>query len=178
MKASDIKKLIAWGDYSVDIRLGSLERQIREWQDEGLELCPDFQRGHVWTQSQQIKFIEYILRSGKTSPLLFNHKNWFDAEAASVVKPKPMDFVCVDGLQRLTALLLFLNDELPIFDGHTRSQIEGIDVLNRIITVTARINTLATDREILQWYLELNAGGTPHTEAELERVRNLLAATK
>jgi Protein of unknown function DUF262 len=170
MKASDIKKLTDWGNYSVDTLLIYLDRTIREWQEElGLELCPNFQRGHVWTQEQQVKFVEYILRGGKTSPLLFNDKNGFNGA--------PKDFVCVDGLQRLTALLSFLNDELPAF-GHKRAQIEGIDRRLRELALTVRVNGLKTDVEVLEWYLELNSGGTPHTEAELDRVRNLLVATQ
>lgn len=171
MKASDIKKLTDWGNYSVDTLLIYLDRTIREWQEEvGLELCPNFQRGHVWTQEQQVKFVEYILRGGKTSPLLFNDKNGFQ-------KGIPEDFVCVDGLQRLTALLLFLNDELLVF-GHKRSQIEGIDRRLRELALTVRVNGLKTDAQVLEWYLELNSGGTPHTEEELDRVRNLLVATQ
>lgn len=111
----------------------------------------------------------YILRGGKTSPLLFNDKNGFNGV--------PKDFVCVDGLQRLTALLSFLNDELPVF-GHKRSQIEGVDRRLRELALTVRVNGLKTDREVLEWYLELNSGGTVHTEEELDRVRDLLAAAQ
>lgn len=31
-----------------------------------LQLNPEFQRRHVWTQEQQKKYIEFILRGGKT----------------------------------------------------------------------------------------------------------------
>ena len=27
-----------------------------------LQLCPKFQRGHIWTQEQQERYIEFILR--------------------------------------------------------------------------------------------------------------------
>ena len=30
--------------------------------------------------------------------------------------------------------------------------------------------------QTLRWYLALNRGGTPHTDAEIERVQDLLAA--
>jgi len=36
------------------------------------------------------------------------------------------------------------------------------------------MNDLKTRAEVLQWYIEFNAGGTPHTEAEINRVRELL----
>jgi hypothetical protein len=176
MKASDIKKLIEWGSDSYDYRLTSLSGTIQEWEvEEELELCPTFQRGHVWTQPQQIAFVEYILRGGKTSSILLNDKTRSEMvlDSKGNLIRQNWGFVCVDGLQRLTALMLFLDDKLPAF-GHTRSQIEGIELELRSLHINVRINCLATDREVLKWYLELNAGGTPHTEAELDRVRDLL----
>ncbi|WP_310412530.1 DUF262 domain-containing protein [Chamaesiphon sp. OTE_8_metabat_110] len=166
MKASEITRLTDRGTYQVDYKLNYLQKAIQEWQEEGLDLCPDFQRGHVWTVEQQIAFVEYILRGGKTSELLFNTKGNYANTSE--------DFVCVDGLQRLTALLLFLEDKLPVFGGYTRSQIEGIDILLRDLHLSFRINELLTRKAVLQWYLELNAGGTPHTDSEIDRVRDLL----
>jgi Protein of unknown function DUF262 len=167
MKASEIEKLTNRGTYQVDLRLRSLQKEIQEWQEEGLDLCPDFQRGHVWTPQQQTEFTEYILRGGKTSELLFNTKGNYANTSE--------DFVCVDGLQRLTALLLFLEDKLPVFGGHTRSQIEGIELLLKEIYLTFRINELLTRKAVIRWYLEINAGGTPHTREEIDRVRDLLS---
>jgi Protein of unknown function DUF262 len=170
MKASEIERLTNRGNYQIDVLLRSLPKEIQTWQKEGLDLCPDFQRGHIWTPQQQIEFVEYILRGGKTSEFLFNTKGDYAKTSE--------DFVCVDGLQRLTALLLFMDDKLPVFGGHTRSQIEGIELLIREIHLTFRINELLTRKAVLQWYLELNSGGTPHTDSEIDRVRDLLNKEK
>ena len=170
MKIGDIKRLTNRGTYQVDFRLGYLSKAIQDFQEEGLDLCPDFQRGHVWTPQQQTEFVEYILRGGKTSEILLNAKGGYSGICEN--------FVCVDGLQRLTALLLFLDDKLAIFGGHTRSQIEGIELLLKEIYLTFRINELPTRKAVLQWYLELNAGGTPHTDGEIDRVRDLLSKEK
>lgn len=40
------------------------------------------------------------------------------------------------------------------------------------------VNELATRAEVLQWYIELNTGGTPHADAEIARVRSLLEAER
>lgn len=37
-----------------------------------------------------------------------------------------------------------------------------------------RICNLRTEAEVLRLYLAINAGGTPHTEEELNRVRRML----
>ena len=40
------------------------------------------------------------------------------------------------------------------------------------------VNYLKTRREVLEWYLQLNGGGTPHSQKELDRVRGLLEKEK
>ncbi len=36
------------------------------------------------------------------------------------------------------------------------------------------VNDLKTEREVLQWYVDMNAGGTPHTSDEIEKVRKMI----
>ena len=67
MRFRDIPQFISDGSYQVNVSweymMDWLDRLIKE---EGLQLNPDFQRGHVWTEEQQIKFLEFILQGGKT----------------------------------------------------------------------------------------------------------------
>ena len=42
------------------------------------------------------------------------------------------------------------------------------------ITLKVHINNLKTKKEVLTWYLEMNTGGTVHTDDELDRVRKML----
>lgn len=41
-------------------------------------------------------------------------------------------------------------------------------------TVKLNVNDLKTEREVLQWYIDMNAGGTPHTMEEIDRVKKLI----
>ena len=109
MRFRDIPQFISDGSYQVNMSweylIEWLDQRVKE---EGLQLNPDFQRGHVWTEEQQIKFLEFILQGGKTGrTLYFNDPYWHS------VRPKTgyADFVCVDGLQRITAIQRFMNDE-------------------------------------------------------------------
>lgn len=36
------------------------------------------------------------------------------------------------------------------------------------------VNNLKTEKEVLQWYIDMNAGGTPHTTEEIDRVKKLI----
>lgn len=166
MHIKDITPLTHWGSYYIHVRLNQLGSTIKDWEDEGLVLNPDFQRGHVWSKSQQFRFVEYVLRGGRINELLFNNKGSFLVSTEN--------FVCVDGLQRLTALLSFMDDQLTVFGGYKKSQIDDIEILCRDITIPIRINSLSTRKQVLQWYLELNEFGTPHTKEELDKVKNLL----
>jgi hypothetical protein len=167
-RVDSIKKLTSNGRWSSHISLDMVVEKLEGWKKTlSLDLCPDFQRGHVWTEQQQINFVEFVLRGGHTGPILFNHPGW-----SSNFKG---DFVCVDGLQRLTALTKFLRNELPVFGGHLLSDFDGGDVLIRGIDIVFQVNNLKTKKEVLTWYLELNSGGTPHSEEELNRVGQILS---
>lgn len=166
MKFGDIKRFMT-ANYRVDVPLDSVALTLERYNKEsGLELCPDFQRGHVWTEDQQIKYIEYILKQpnrDRSTEILFNCPDWRFGGRANIQ--------CVDGLQRLTAIQRFLNNEIPAY-GTLYKDYE--DHPSMLCTIQFCVNDLKTREEVLEWYLELNSGGVVHTQEELDRVRKLL----
>ncbi|MCP3941086.1 MAG: DUF262 domain-containing protein [Desulfobacteraceae bacterium] len=165
MKYKDIPKYTRDGNYMVDISFNYLVERIADFiKEDNLELNPDFQRGHVWTKEQQIRYIEYKLANGPgVDVLYFNCVGWMDHFDGP--------FVCVDGLQRITAIMLFINNEIPAYN----TLYKDYDIkLGRKMHAKLNINNLETRKEVLQWYLELNGAGTPHTKEELNRVKLLL----
>ena len=168
MKLSDIKQLTCDGKYQTMCLWGSLERTIQNWIDEDeFDINPDFQRGHVWNEEQQIAFIEYLLSGGKMDPLKLNHPNWMGSFEGQMV--------CVDGLQRLTAIRKFIANKLSVFNGNYIDDFEDKAKILRKFEITFKINNLKTRKEVLNWYLEINDGGTPHTKEEINRVKELLS---
>ncbi|MFP2985370.1 DUF262 domain-containing protein [Bacillus velezensis] len=163
MKFKDIVPYTKDGSYRVHHSLRHFKSAIERYIEEGLQLNPDFQRGYVWTEEQQIKFVEHLLKGGKTNPIFLNQKGW--------MRDFQGDFVCVDGLQRITACLRFLNNEIKAFD-HFYNQFE--DTLSNLISLEFVINDLPTKADVLQWYIELNTGGTVHSIEEIKRVQTLL----
>jgi len=156
-----------------------LEESLKDYNDrtgngmEGLELNPDFQRGHVWTEDKQIAYVEFCLKGGQSSrTLLFNHPNWQGSYVGQMV--------LVDGKQRLEAVRKFIRNDLPIFDGNYLNDFDDPKKLLRISDAffEVRVNNLKTRRELLQWYLELNTGGVIHTEEEIKKVKVMLEKEK
>lgn len=166
MKFREIPQFTQKGSYQVNMGLEFLMKTIEDWeQNDNLQLNPDFQRGHVWTEEQQIKFIEFLLRGGDSGRVLyFNQPGWmYDFTG---------EFVCVDGLQRITAIKKFISNEIPAFGTYYNEYEDNLDDVN--INMIVNINNLKTRKEVLQWYLEMNDGGTPHSKEEIDRVKMML----
>lgn len=163
MKFRDIKRFPNI-HYHVDVPLDYIISTIDRYTEDGLVMNPDFQRGYVWTESQKILYVEYLLKeptSGKE--IYFNHPGWMGSFKG--------DFVLVDGLQRLSAVLAFLKGELKAYDQYVQ---EFGDRLPVDLGLSFNIAKLQTRKEVLQWYLDFNTGGTYHTEKEIQKVKELI----
>lgn len=169
----DIPQFTSSGSYQVNYPLTSLVKYIEEEvSDMGLQLNPEFQRGHVWTEEQQIAWIEYHLRGGKSGNTIYLNNPFWN----SVNKPKQgeySDYVCVDGLQRITAAQRFIHNEIKIFGSYFDEYEDKLRLINDN-TLILNVNDLKSEKEVLQWYVDMNAGGTPHTSEEIERVKRMI----
>ncbi|MAG64969.1 MAG: hypothetical protein CMK74_03735 [Pseudomonadales bacterium] len=143
-----------------------------------LEMNPDFQRGHVWTD-EQVAFIQNCLRNVVSSAGLliqFNCASWDDFEGASI-QGLPRGLQCVDGLQRYTAITRFMKGEIRPF-GLEVSQFQGTQYNPNNRKLRLAIHAIPTKEALLKLYLDLNSGGTVHSNEELERVRQMLEEAK
>lgn len=160
-----------------EIDLMHLNGQLQRWnEDYGLELDPEFQRGHVWTQEQQIAFIEGIVRGSIGSSGLTVTMNCPDYGGNPKAKDSDLDkMVCVDGLQRLTAIQHYLENRFKIFQ-----QIDGgvsVDYFDhtafsfKSLYIRIQIHTMQNLNDVLHYYVAVNDGGTPHSKEELNRIK-------
>ncbi|MDY8021194.1 DUF262 domain-containing protein [Paenibacillus polymyxa] len=165
MRFRDIPQFTRVGSWECDYDLERFVKAIEEFENEGLQMNPDFQRGHVWDEAQQVAYIEYLLKGGKTARVIYlNCVGWQNGVYGE-------DFVCVDGLQRATAIKRFIHNEIKVFGAYFK---EYEDSPRMTQGVKININDLSTRKEVLQWYIDFNTGGTVHTSEEIERVRRLL----
>jgi len=138
----------------------------------GVELDPDFQRGHVWTSEQKQLFMENVLRGVVSSSgflIQFNCPNW---DSDNFVGDLPRGLQCIDGLQRITAVMDFLAGTVRPF-GLTTDDLAGSSFSIGGYRFRVAIHNFTWRADLLQHYLDLNTGGTPHSADEIERVRQL-----
>ena len=140
-----------------------------------IDLDPEFQRDHVWSVKQQRAFVEYARRGGQESlGVIFNLQarqpkgfkgNWI---------PR---YTCIDGKQRLTAIHAFMTNKLKVFGGVTLDDLvrnSGHPFPWSDYRITVTTVQMPYD-DMLRFYLELNSNGTPHSDAEITKVRCMLA---
>ncbi|WP_199031385.1 DUF262 domain-containing protein [Ralstonia sp. ASV6] len=163
--------------YEVDVQLGSVESFLanlsRDMASMGgtLELDPDFQRGHVWTDEQRVQYVQSLLRGCAPRSILFNCPGW-NAEKELGDIPAHT-FQCIDGLQRLTAVRKFMAGEFRVFGDVSAEDLKGTPFAPSRYTLKMSVFEFANRRDLLQYYLDLNSGGTVHSAEEIQRVRKL-----
>ena len=166
----DIPQFTKTSIYQCHVSWKYLERQLEDFSEYGLNLDPDFQRAHVWTPKQQKEYIEYVLRGGNTgNDIYFNCQNWQTID-------KLGEFVLVDGKQRLEAVRKFMGNKLTAF-GYYFKKYEGYLDIGKA-RFNFHVNDLKERKQVLQWYLEMNTTGTPHTKSEIDKVKNMLKKEK
>lgn len=156
---------------------GFAERMNRLSSDYGnpIEMNPDFQRGHVWTLTQKQDFVRNVLRGAIPESgfvIQFNCPNW---ENFDYVGDLPRGLQCVDGLQRVTALTEFCDSKFSV-DGLFEQDLQGSSfaITRGQFYFIVQVYAFENKRELLGHYLAINGGGTPHSEDELDRVRQMM----
>lgn len=175
MKFADIQPFTQPANYKVNIGWSFLEESLQHYAEKTnknfvFDMDPDFQRAHVWTEEQQRRYVEFILRQGQSSrDIYWNCPGWMDGFKG------PMQLV--DGKQRVEAARRFMRNDLAIFGGYKLNDFTDKPRFTDAGFVF-HINNLKSRTQVLQWYLDLNDGGVIHTKEEIVKVRKMLEAEK
>jgi len=161
-KFSDIPQLTL-ARYHVNISWLYLE----EWMEETyIDMNPDYQRSYVWNEKQKERYIEWILKGGQSGKdIYFNHPGWF--------RDWDGNMEIVDGKQRISAVIGFLHDTVKAY-GYYRSEYK--DKLHYNNDFNVHVLDLTSREKLLQWYVDMNSGGTIHTDKDINKVKDLLNA--
>jgi hypothetical protein len=138
-----------------------------------LNMDPDYQRGHVWSPDQQVAFVGYFL-SGGPVPNIWIQRYDSVRTGGRLYVDKAMEVL--DGKQRLTALQAWMDGKIParLVNGEViwAADLSAVDWR---FCRGIKINYVDLTRaEQLALYVNLNAGGTPHSPDEIARVEAMI----
>lgn len=181
-KICTIIGVVPKSNYGIDVSFNDIEYTLNQYKEMyDLQLNPDFQRGHVWTETHQIRFIEALLQGtiGDSGRLITFNCGDFSPNNRSTTTVK--DMVCVDGLQRLTAVRRWMNDEFKIFHdivdgGVSKDFFDRTRLSFKSMTNGLRFQILGLEhkQDVLKYYLAFNSGGVIHSDDEINRVKKML----
>lgn len=181
------ERMLPHSGYGCDVPWEDLDDWIRRQEKHGLDMNPDYQRGHVWTEDQQRAFVEYVLCGGETSRTLVFAQIGKGSAFATTKRTADGGFVypgfsILDGKQRCEAIRRLVAGEFRVFsrpeklEGYLWSELGNGFRSWVSTTIRVVIVTLPSRKAILATYLKFNGGGTPHTAEELARSRALYDA--
>lgn len=148
-------------NYQVDVSWTSVERHLAMFADGNVPLVldPPYQRGFVWTLEQQIAYLEFQIKGGMGGKDIFwNAPGWHHGEEG--------DIELVDGKQRLNAVQGFIANKIPVFGRLLSEFKDQPDPIRHRFKF--HVNDLTDPVEVVQWYLDMNTGGSIHTEKDLQ----------
>jgi hypothetical protein len=127
---------------------------------------PDWQRGFVWTDLQQTRFITSVWMHGDIGSYMVNH--WEMTDGTTFDK---FSSILLDGQQRLTTIERYITNQLAIND------IDGVPRLWNELSkreqrrfgncIFSKCETRLWDEHALKEVYDLrNFAGTPHLESE------------
>lgn len=120
---------------------------------------PDFQRSLCWTETQNIAFIESIFLGYDIGSYMVNS---YQMEGDGTLKK--YSEVLIDGQQRITAICLYISDQLKVC-GAYYSEISRRDKMRFKQTQFSRTTIDTFDADVLKdAYNRLNFTGVNHTE--------------
>lgn len=141
---------------------------IVDWDSNNrLELQPDFQRNVVWSRAAQIMLIDTILKNIPIPKVYIK----------TYIKDMNTYRVVIDGQQRLTAILLFINDEFALKSPYDGEYIDLFfsqlpeDVKNKILSYEIDMNELEnpTADDVRDLYARVNKYTVQLNKQELRK---------
>jgi hypothetical protein len=181
---------------SISAQGRSLSELVNMVRNGGFLLDTEYQRGDVWTESQQVALLKSFFLGVPVPAIIVNLrgdlKPWRDLYPDSGVH-----YACIDGKQRMLALMRWYGGQLrlPIewFDegdivwesvpvGAMKVTFNNLTRPRQLnlkrMAIPFAVAQLPTLREEVEVYLLINRQGVDHTDAELARAQAVLDAQR
>lgn len=150
--------------------------------DTQFDMIPDYQRGNnIWNRAQQISFLENVYRGIVEKPMIlvnipFYLKSEEQFKKENVVVTETRN-TCIDGLQRLTAILDFIDGKIRLFNNQVGYEelTTSLTVFRNITVANFRVYQIVDKKQLLQYYYDFNFGGTHHSIDERKKIEKMIA---
>lgn len=138
--------------------------------ENGVDLDVDYQRGNVWTIDQKIALIDSIFKNIDIGKFVIIKRPW----GPDPNKPStPLLYEMLDGKQRTTALYEYYIGKYP-YKGLYYHQLHPRDRGHfREYPISYAESKPLTNEQKYRYFLKLNTSGTPVDERHLNKVRQM-----
>jgi len=138
--------------------LGREDDVVRDYK----KFIPKFQRDNdKWNKKMQISYVENILKGLDSSILLYTLSK----------SDYPSEKYILDGLQRLTAISLFANNQLEVFGKFLYSDI--IHDIDSMVRLNFKMFRFDTEIEAVKFYILMNEN-ISHSKKDIQRAKDYL----
>ncbi len=141
----------------------------------GIDLDPDYQRGNVWDEDQKVALIDSIFKNIDIGKFAIIKRPWGNDPN----KPQtPHLSEMLDGKQRLTALIDFFCGRFT-YRGKYYNDLHPLDQSHfRNYSVSVAQSEGLTNEQKYRYFLKLNTNGSPIEPEHMERVKDMLEKEK
>lgn len=131
----------------------------------GVDMDPEYQRGHVWELEDKVALIDSIFNNVDIGKFVFIHLGYGTP-----------GYEILDGKQRMTALIEFFEDRFR-YRGKLFSELHPRDRshIRHYRVGVGETRELSTIEERLQYFLHLNTYGKPQDPMHIAKVESMLA---
>jgi hypothetical protein len=135
-----------------------------------------YQRGLVWTLEQKQLLIDSIYNGIEIGKFLFRYNSWERLEELRMLEGKGYGMDCVDGKQRLNAIISFLRNEFPDSLGNywsDLSQKAQSKFLHYRNLAYGEMQDGTTDKEVIKTFLTLNFTGVAMSKEHITFIKSI-----
>lgn len=172
--------------YTIHNGIGKNEEQFEGKSLGGLNFNPhvidkdknkiNYQRDFVWTLEQKQLLIDSIYNNIEIGKFLFRQLPW--TKVIEQLKNNDIAYYydCVDGKQRMNAIIEFLQDKFPDSYGNYWSDLSENaqdKLLNYDKLSYGEFSKSATDNNVIDAFLTLNFTGTPMSKEHIEYIKSI-----
>lgn len=135
-----------------------------------------FQRGLVWTTEQKQQLIESMYNWIEIGKIVFRYKSWEQIAKEMKESGHGYNWDCVDGKQRLNAILDFIQGKFPDLHGNYWKDLSP-DAQRHILSYDrvafAKLEEYTSDADVIRVFLTLNFTGVPMSPDHIKYVQSI-----